>query len=176
MYLFCPLHLGPWLYSESKDDFKEPHLFCHDSLLRSSHSAESLVWKYSQTVDSFTFIAMWIDCMKMKVKSLNRVWLFATPWTVAYQAPPSIGFFRQECWNGLPLPSPRDLPDPGIESGSPAFQAGALTSEPQPIVCTEINHYYCNWLGDSLLTRAWSLMEAAMPAWSQLLCYFPISV
>ena len=43
---------------------------------------------------------------KTKVKSLSRVWLFATPWTEAYQAPPSMGFSRQEYWRGLPLPSP----------------------------------------------------------------------
>ena len=42
-----------------------------------------------------------------KVKSLSHVWLFATPWTVAYQAPPSMGFSRQECWSGLPFPSSR---------------------------------------------------------------------
>ena len=66
----------------------------------------------------------------MKVKSLSRVRLFVTPWTVAYQAPPSMGFSRQEYWSGVPFPSPGDLPDPGIEPGSPAFQAGALTSEP----------------------------------------------
>ena len=59
-------------------------------------------------------------------KSLSRVWLFVTLWTVAYQAPPSMGFSRQEYWSGLPLPSPGDLPDPGIEPGSPAFQADAL--------------------------------------------------
>ena len=49
--------------------------------------------------------------------------LFATPWTVAYQAPPSMGFSRQECWSGLPFPSPGDLPDPGIKPRSPALQA-----------------------------------------------------
>ena len=58
---------------------------------------------------------------KVKVKSLSRVRLFATPWTVAYQAPPSMGFSRQEYWSGLPFPSPGDLPDPGIEPGSPAL-------------------------------------------------------
>ena len=67
---------------------------------------------------------------EVKVKSLSHVWLFATPWTVAYQAPPSIGFFRQECWSGLPFPSPGDFPDPGIKPGSPALQADALPSEP----------------------------------------------
>ena len=68
--------------------------------------------------------------LKVKVKSLSRVRLFATPWTVAYQAPLPMGFSRQEYWSGLPFPSPGDLPDPGIEPGSSAFQADALTSEP----------------------------------------------
>ena len=45
---------------------------------------------------------------KVKVKSLSRVWLLATPWTAAHQAPPSMGFSRQEYWSGLPLPSPKD--------------------------------------------------------------------
>ena len=57
----------------------------------------------------------------VKVKSLSRVWLFATPWTVAYQAPPSMQFSRQEHWSGLPFASPGDLPDPGIEPRSPAL-------------------------------------------------------
>ena len=65
------------------------------------------------------------------MKLLSRVRLFATPWTVAYQAPPSMGFSSQECWSGLPFPSPGDLPDPGIEPGSPALRADALPSEPQ---------------------------------------------
>ena len=64
------------------------------------------------------------------MKSLSHVRLFVTPWTVAYQAPPSMGFSRQDYWSGLPFPSSGDLPDPGIEPGSPAFQADALTSEP----------------------------------------------
>ena len=68
--------------------------------------------------------------VKVKMKSLSRVRLFATPWTVAYQAPLSVGFSRQECWSGLPFPSPGDLPDPEIEPGSPALQADALPSEP----------------------------------------------
>ena len=60
-----------------------------------------------------------------EVKSLSFVWLFATPWTAAYQAP-SMGFSRQEYWSGLPFPSPGDLPDPGIKPRSPALQADAL--------------------------------------------------
>ena len=68
--------------------------------------------------------------VKVKVKSLSRVRLFATGCTVTYQAPPSMGFSRQESCSGLPFPSPGDLPDPGIEHGSPALQADSLTSEP----------------------------------------------
>ena len=60
------------------------------------------------------------------MKLLSHVRLFAIPWTVAYQAPPSMGFSRQEYWSGLPFP----CPVPGIEPGSPAFQADTLTSEP----------------------------------------------
>ena len=62
-----------------------------------------------------------------KVNSLSRVRLFATPWTVAYQDPQSMGFSRQEYWSGLPFPSPGDLPHPGIESRSPALQADTFT-------------------------------------------------
>ena len=65
-----------------------------------------------------------------EVKSLSRVRFFATPWTVAYQASPSMGFSRQEYWSGLPFPSPGDFPDPGIKPGSLALEADALTSEP----------------------------------------------
>ena len=57
------------------------------------------------------------------LKLLSCVWLFATPWTVAYQAPLSMGFPRQEYWSGLPFPSPGDLPDPGIKPRSLALQA-----------------------------------------------------
>ena len=53
----------------------------------------------------------------------------ATPWTVACQAPLSMGFSRQEYWSGVPLPSPGDLPDPGIKPGSPALQADSLPTE-----------------------------------------------
>ena len=69
---------------------------------------------------------------KVKVKLLSRVRLLATPWTVAHQAPPSMRFSSQEYWSGLPLPSPGDLHNPGIEPGSPALQADALPSGPRP--------------------------------------------
>ena len=57
------------------------------------------------------------------VQLLSRVLLFVTPWTVARQAPPSMGFPGQEYWSGLPFPFPGDLPNSGIESMFPALQA-----------------------------------------------------
>ena len=60
----------------------------------------------------------WFNWKKEKVKSLSCVQLFATPWAIAYQSPPSMGFSRQEYWSRLPFPSPGDLSDPRIEPGS----------------------------------------------------------
>ena len=68
--------------------------------------------------------------ISFEMKSLSRVRLFVTPWTVAYQAPPYMEFSRQEYWSGLPFPSPRELPNPGIEPRSPALHADALPFEP----------------------------------------------
>ena len=62
------------------------------------------------------------------MKLLSRVQLFGIPWIVAYQAPPSMEFSRQEYWSGFPFPSPGDLPDPGIEPRSPTLQVDALLS------------------------------------------------
>ena len=79
-----------------------------------------------------------------KEKSLSWVRLFVTPWIVAHQAPPSLGFSRQEYWSGLPFPSPEDLPDPGIEPRSPSLQAEALTSEPpgKPKILEWVAHLF----------------------------------
>ena len=60
---------------------------------------------------------------KAEVKLLNCVQLFATPWTVAHQAPLSMGFSRQEYWSALPFPTPGDLPHPGIKLASPSSPA-----------------------------------------------------
>ena len=67
----------------------------------------------------------------MHAQPLSHVRFFATPWTVARQAPLSMGFPRQKCWNGWPFPPPGDLPDPGIEPISPSSPAGRFfTTEP----------------------------------------------
>ena len=74
------------------------------------------------------------------VSCCSPVWLFATPWTVAYQAPLSMEFSRQEYWSALPFPSPGDLPNPGIEPRSPVLQADSLPCKPaSPIKYGERN-------------------------------------
>ena len=71
-------------------------------------------------------------------KSLQLCPTLCNPWTVACQAPLSVGFPRQEYWSRLPSPSPGDLPDPGIEPGSPALQADSLPSElPGKLSCSK---------------------------------------
>ena len=70
-----------------------------------------------------------VAVLQLLVKSLSRVQLFATPWTVAHQAPLSI-FSRQEYYSGLPLLSPGDLPDTGIKPRSLILQADSVPSEP----------------------------------------------
>ena len=84
-------------------------------------------WVHQQTQDVNHFMASKVE---RKVSRSVVSDSFATPWTVAYQAPPSMGFSKQGYWSGLPFPSPGDLPNPGIEPGSPKLQADALPSEP----------------------------------------------
>ena len=67
---------------------------------------------------------VWFAC------GLSQVPLFANPWTLAHQAPLSMGFSREENWSGLSCPPPGDLPNPGIEPRSPTLQANSLLSEP----------------------------------------------
>ena len=64
------------------------------------------------------------------VQSLSRVRLFEKLWTVARQAPLSMGFSRQQYWSGLPFPTPGDLPNPGIEPASPALAGKFFITEP----------------------------------------------
>ena len=73
------------------------------------------------------------DCVPSTMRPCvySRMAPIATPWTAAHQAPLSMGFSRRECWSGLPFPSPGDLPDPGIELGSPALQADSLPTKLQ---------------------------------------------
>ena len=104
-------------------------------------SLSSLKLRQSSTVGSAlaspnSFVHYWLLCAVLS--RFSRVWLCATPGTVAHQAPLSMGFSRQEYWSGLPFPPPGDLPNPGIEPGPPTLQADSLLSEPlgKPFDCS----------------------------------------
>ena len=84
-----------------------------------------MLFHLSQKYDSGAAYVFGLHWLKMSLLLLFSHQVvsdsFVIPWTVAHQAPLFMGFPRQEYWNGLPLPSPEDLPDPGIETGSPAL-------------------------------------------------------
>ena len=111
------LKWGPTLSETESKPGLSIYLLCH---------FEVTISQFSCLLKSLTSLSQvpyyWWPClilegrMKVKVKSL-----FATPWTVAYQVPPSMEFSRQEYWSGLPFPSPGDLPNPGIEPESPTM-------------------------------------------------------
>ena len=101
----------------------------------------------------------------------------ATPQTVAQQAPLCMGFSRQEYWNGLPFPSPGDIPDPGIEPGSPALRVESLPSVVQSLSCAQL--FATPWTAACQacpsLTNSWSLLklisiESVMPSNHLILC------
>ena len=80
-------------------------------------------------------------CVYVCVCTLSHICLFVTPWTIAHQAPLSMGFFRQEYWSRLPsFPSPGDLPDLGMEPTSPRSPALQADSLPLTVFC--FSHFY----------------------------------
>ena len=93
------------------------------------------------------------------MKLFSCVWLFETPWTVAHQALPSMGFSRQEYWGGLPFPSPGHLPNPGIEPRLTAYMQ-TLPSEPQGK--SHITYICCISIAQSCLTL-WDPMDCSPP-------------
>ena len=106
--------------------FKQIRFFCSTAIINSFQTL--MLWITSPKKLGFIFVLLiynikWkssqFRCSSLAcVCMLSRVWLFVTPWTVAHQAPPSMGFSRQEYWSGLPLPPPGDLPIPGVEPKS----------------------------------------------------------
>ena len=124
----------------------------------SNHISEKefiyIIYKKLLQVNS-KIIMIWLENgQTWKCYLLNHVWLFVTPWTTAHQAPLWMKFSRLEYWSGLPFTSPGDLPNPGIEPGSPALQADSLPSgKPpgKPVIEQKIEErwiYYLSLRGD----------------------------
>ena len=115
------------------------------------------------------------------VSHFSRVGLFATPWTVAHEAPLSMGFSRQEYGSGLPFPSPGDLPDTGIEAESPALQADSLLSAPGIATPTPSLPHSALGLSDSRILwvchsdSLWAFASLSQPISQCSLC-LPLSV
>ena len=110
-------------------------LLCSRSFITVKRDRESFWHRHQKGVESVPLtilskevIYIFLISLWSEVKSLSCVRLFVTPWSLP--GSPSMGFFRQEYWNGLPFPSPGDLPNPGIKPWSPTLEADALTSEP----------------------------------------------
>ena len=109
-------------------------------------------------------------CVCVCVQSFGPVQLFATPWTVAHQAPLAMEFFRQEYWSGLPVPSPRDLHDPGIEPKMLIPQIQLAVSE--PFLCTHKS--LCTFSSNSGVT--FSVKSSLIPLLSQApMSCFPVN-
>ena len=119
--------------------------------------ANFLLWFPFVSSCPFYYATLWVEFLRFlrvfKSPPASRVCVCfsrlvmsdsATPWTVALQAPLSIGFSRQEYWSGLPVPSPEDLPDSGIESGSRALHVDSLASEPLGKTISFTGRLICN--------------------------------
>ena len=119
--------------------------------------ANFLLWFPFVSSCPFYYATLWVEFLRFlrvfKSPPASRVCVCfsrlvmsdsATPWTVASQAPLSMGFSRQEYWSGLPVPSPEDLPDSGIESGSRALHVDSLASEPLGKTISFTGRLICN--------------------------------
>ena len=121
LYPYCPILAQILLISPLYHYGILPRLF-----------SESMHRTPASVLNTFSPLTLWILVTTVCRGSQPLVIAnsFATPQTVAHQAPLSMGFSRQEYWSGLPFPSPGELPDPGIEPASPALQADSLPSDP----------------------------------------------
>ena len=111
-------------------------IFPFSSCCCQKNQSFSISGEEKETKKTRECVHLWCTCTcHCFCLAVSRVQLFMAPWSVAHQAPLSMGFSRQECWSGLPFPSPGDLSDPGFEHRSPALQANDLTSEPPGKKC-----------------------------------------
>ena len=155
--------MGLWNLRWLKSDLQSwPHetifSYCHKTSFMSSHGCwwhtplkkkyvlfgiscgtnETQLFDFCSCSSSVYFFPQWIwrggTLLLLLLSCFSRVWVFATPWTVACQAPLPLGFSRQEYWSGLPFASPEDLPHPRIKPSTPALQVDSFLLNHKPIL------------------------------------------
>ena len=129
-YLFSCLGVSLWSKVGDMDDPRSQSQWCESVLpprlaMHTTSLTETLMYTFLAVLFLLT-----CNAAGMSAWVLSGIWLFVAPWTVARQAPLSMGFSRKEYWSGLPWPPPGDLPGPGIEPGSPAWAGRFFTAEP----------------------------------------------
>ena len=133
----CLLRRSSSIYSSFNLNSVQPKT--NDSIvINPKMSLTIVIYKVNSLISHSFWISFVLRCVLCAVL-LGCVRLFVTPWTVACQSPLSMGFSRQEYWNGLPCPPPEDLPNTGMEPRSPTLQVDSLLSELPGKTCAKIN-------------------------------------
>ena len=148
--------MSSWLWpSPLPPTYPPTHTHKHRGMSVPEHTCTQVPsWQFDQ-VDSYPDISNFKSFLVLVIllpylRKLSRVRLFATLWTVARQAPLSMGFPRQEYWSGFPFLSPGDLPDPRIEPRSPAWKEDSLPLSHQG------SHNFCYTEGNTSKTLLWA--------------------
>ena len=145
--LFFYLYLTQWFSIGGNFPLKRKLTLSGEMFHVSQGGATAILWVEA------TVAANILQCTSevkwSEVKLLSPVWVFAAPWTVAYQAPPSMGFSRQEYWSGLPFPSPGVFPTQGAKPGLLHCRQTLLPSEPpgkpDGTQNKELSNPICQW-------------------------------
>ena len=133
----CLLRRSSSIYSNFNLNSVQPKT--NDSIvINPKMSLTIVIYEVNSLISHSFWISFVLRCVLCALL-LSRVQLFVTPWTVACQSPLSMGFSRQEDWNGLPCPPPEDLPNTGTEPRSPTLRADPLLSELPGKTCAKIN-------------------------------------
>ena len=147
------MQLSGWTTTIPRPPSPLPRCIIMNTVLR-IHPKNVCAYEIVSFIHDYKYIGGGLDAMLFPI--------LATPWTVAYQAPLSMGFSRWEYWNGKPFPSPEDLPNAGIEPGSPALQADSLLT----YVCIYIDihidmHIYMHiYIKLCIWTKLWTTLIA----------------
>ena len=135
--------LGKWNWKTMREAAISKHFLLLEILCSCKKTIQLHQWPilyFNNVFNSVCYVCMW--------KSLSRVWLFVTLWTVACQDSPSMGFFRQECWSGLPFSSLGIFPTQGLNPGSPTLQADSTVWATREALCPKVHLSGTHYLND----------------------------